>query len=123
LAERHADGVLLFTCNGRWSRLFSKPDHDAGVIGDLMGDPPISGFFAAGELGPVGGRNFVHGFTASMALFEERTPASQPLADALAATPVETAATPVGTAATPADTTPTPAVVNAPPEETSPKPS
>ncbi|MDQ6616261.1 MAG: FIST C-terminal domain-containing protein [Actinomycetota bacterium] len=74
LADRHADGVLLFTCNGRGSRLFDKPDHDAGVIGDLMGDPPISGFFAAGELGPVGGRNFVHGFTASMALFEETAP-------------------------------------------------
>jgi small ligand-binding sensory domain FIST len=73
LADRRADGVLLFTCNGRGSRLFAKPDHDAGVIGDLLDDPPVSGFFAAGELGPVGGRNFVHGFTASMALFEERT--------------------------------------------------
>lgn len=93
LADRRADGVLLFTCNGRGSRLFAKPDHDAGVIGDLMGDPPITGFFAAGELGPVGGRNFVHGFTASMALFEERTPASQLLADAMAATPADTAAT------------------------------
>jgi small ligand-binding sensory domain FIST len=71
LADRNADGVLLFTCNGRGSRLFAKPDHDAGVIGDLLGDPPMSGFFAAGEVGPVGGRNFVHGFTASMALFEE----------------------------------------------------
>jgi small ligand-binding sensory domain FIST len=74
LAECHADAVLLFTCNGRGSRLFAKPDHDAGVIGDVLGDPPVSGFFAAGELGPVGGRNFVHGFTASMALFEEPSP-------------------------------------------------
>lgn len=73
LADRHADGVLLFTCNGRGLRLFDKPDHDAGVIGDLLGDPPVAGFFAAGEVGPVGGRNFVHGFTASVALFEERT--------------------------------------------------
>ncbi|MDQ1393118.1 MAG: hypothetical protein QOF30_2095 [Acidimicrobiaceae bacterium] len=71
LADRHADGVLLFTCNGRGTRLFTKPDHDAGVVGDLLGEPPVAGFFAAGELGPVGGRNFVHGFTASMALFEE----------------------------------------------------
>jgi small ligand-binding sensory domain FIST len=74
LADRHADGVLLFTCNGRGSRLFAKPDHDAGVIGDLLGDPPVAGFFAAGEVGPVGGQNFVHGFTASMALFEEPSP-------------------------------------------------
>ena len=71
LAERRADGALLFTCNGRGSRLFDRPDHDAGVVADLLGNPPLAGFFAAGELGPVGGRNFVHGFTASMALFED----------------------------------------------------
>ncbi|MDP9074253.1 MAG: FIST C-terminal domain-containing protein [Actinomycetota bacterium] len=69
LADQRADGALLFTCNGRGSRLFDQPDHDAGVVGDLLGNPPVAGFFAAGELGPVGGRNFVHGFTASMALF------------------------------------------------------
>jgi small ligand-binding sensory domain FIST len=74
LADRQADAVLLFTCNGRGSRLFEQLDHDAGVIGDLLGDPPVSGFFAAGEVGPVGGRNFVHGFTASLALFEEARP-------------------------------------------------
>jgi small ligand-binding sensory domain FIST len=74
LADRRADGVLLFTCNGRGSRLFDKPDHDAGVVGDLLGDPPVAGFFAAGEVGPVGGHNFVHGFTASMAIFEEHSP-------------------------------------------------
>jgi small ligand-binding sensory domain FIST len=83
LAQRHADAVLLFTCNGRGSRLFAQPHHDAGVIGNLLGDPPISGLFAAGEIGPVGGRNFVHGFTASMALFEEPDPALAPLPNPL----------------------------------------
>jgi small ligand-binding sensory domain FIST len=78
LADRRAEGVLLFTCNGRGTRLFDEPDHDAGVIGDLLGDPPVAGFFAAGEIGPVGGTNFVHGFTASMALFEERLPSASP---------------------------------------------
>ena len=53
------------------SRLFATPNHDAEVVGDSLGDPPVAGFFAAGELGPVGGRNFMHGFTASIALFEE----------------------------------------------------
>jgi small ligand-binding sensory domain FIST len=73
LALRRADGALLFTCNGRGSRLFAEPNHDAGVVGEALDDPPVAGFFAAGELGPVGGRNFMHGFTASLALFEEQT--------------------------------------------------
>jgi small ligand-binding sensory domain FIST len=71
LALRHADGALLFTCNGRGTRLFDQPDHDAGVVSDLLGDPPLAGFFAAGELGPVGTRNFLHGFTASVVLFRD----------------------------------------------------
>jgi small ligand-binding sensory domain FIST len=48
--------------------LFDEPDHDARVMADLLGPVPLAGFFAAGEIGPVGGQNFVHGFTASMAL-------------------------------------------------------
>jgi small ligand-binding sensory domain FIST len=71
LAARTADGALLFTCNGRGSRLFAEPNHDAGVVSEALDNPPVAGFFAAGELGPVGGRNFMHGFTASLALFEE----------------------------------------------------
>jgi small ligand-binding sensory domain FIST len=66
-----ADGVLLFTCNGRGTNMFPEPDHDAGVVAEVLGDPPTAGFFAQGEFGPVGGRNFVHGFTASMALFTD----------------------------------------------------
>lgn len=63
-------GALLFTCNGRGSRLFSGPDHDVGVLRELLGPIPVAGFFAMGELGPVGGQNFVHGYTASVVLFE-----------------------------------------------------
>jgi small ligand-binding sensory domain FIST len=63
-------GALLFTCNGRGTRLFPAPHHDAGVIRHVLGDIPLAGFFAAGELGPVGGKNFMHGFTASIALFD-----------------------------------------------------
>jgi small ligand-binding sensory domain FIST len=64
-------GALLFTCNGRGTRLFSEPHHDATSIGVTLGDIPLGGFFAAGELGPVSGKNFMHGFTASIALFYE----------------------------------------------------
>jgi small ligand-binding sensory domain FIST len=73
LAFQEAEGALMFTCNGRGTRLFSAPNHDAEVVGDLLANPPLAGFFAGGELGPVGGRNFVHTFTASMALFSEQT--------------------------------------------------
>jgi small ligand-binding sensory domain FIST len=69
LAGRPAAGALLFTCNGRGSRLFAEPNHDAGMLARLMGDMPVAGFSCAGELGPVGGRNYLHGFTASIALF------------------------------------------------------
>jgi len=62
-------GALLFTCNGRGRRMFGVADHDASMIEDLLGGIPLAGFFAAGEIGPIAGRNALHGFTASMALF------------------------------------------------------
>jgi small ligand-binding sensory domain FIST len=68
-ANGPAGGALLFTCNGRGSRMFQMPSHDAGAIADELGPVPTAGFFAAGELGPVGGTNFIHGFTASVVLF------------------------------------------------------
>ena len=71
LGGRRPAGALLFTCNGRGSRLFSEPDHDAGLIAKMLGEIPVAGFFCAGELGPVGRRNFLHTFTASIALFPD----------------------------------------------------
>ena len=68
---RKPAGALLFTCNGRGTRLFGVADHDAAIVSGEFG-PALAGFFAAGELGPIGGRNFLHGFTASLALFYER---------------------------------------------------
>ena len=64
-----AEAALLFTCNGRGRHLFTVPDHDAGMVENLLGPIPLAGAFCAGEIGPVGGRNFLHGFTASLALF------------------------------------------------------
>ena len=58
--------ALLFTCNGRGTRLFPDPHHDAASVKAELGNFPIAGFFAQGEIGPVGGRNFLHGFTASL---------------------------------------------------------
>lgn len=72
LAGRRADGALLFTCNGRGRRLFDAGDHDAGVLDTVVDGGATAGMFCAGELGPVGGRNFLHGYTASMILFADR---------------------------------------------------
>jgi small ligand-binding sensory domain FIST len=69
LAERSAAGALLFTCNGRGRHMFSVANHDAGALAASLGSLPVSGFFCAGEIGPVGDRSFLHGFTATMALF------------------------------------------------------
>jgi small ligand-binding sensory domain FIST len=63
--------ALLFSCNGRGARLFGPVDHDPSVVGEELGEFPTVGFFCNGEIGPVGGRNFLHGFTASLLLFKE----------------------------------------------------
>jgi small ligand-binding sensory domain FIST len=68
-AGRGVRAALLFTCNGRGVHLFGHPDHDTGLIEELLGPMPLAGAFCAGEIGPVGGQNFLHGFTASIALF------------------------------------------------------
>lgn len=68
LGSAGAAGALVFTCNGRGRHMFDQPDHDANALADVLA-APAGGFFAAGEIGPVGGRNFLHGFTATMAVF------------------------------------------------------
>lgn len=72
LAARHADGALLFTCNGRGTELFGDDDHDARALGEALDRPPLAGMSCAGELGPVGGRSFLHTFTASVLLLHDR---------------------------------------------------
>jgi small ligand-binding sensory domain FIST len=70
-----ADAALIVTCNGRGSRLFQEPHHDVRAVRSILGPIPAAGFFAMGEIGPVAGRNYIHGFTASIALF---TPGNAP---------------------------------------------
>jgi small ligand-binding sensory domain FIST len=62
-------GTLLFTCNGRGAGMFGVADHDASALDYAFAGAPAAGFFCAGEIGPVGDRNFLHGFTATMAVF------------------------------------------------------
>lgn len=71
------EGALLFTCNGRGAFLFGTPDHDVQVVREELATSGVAGFFAAGEIGPVAGRNHVHGFTASMLVFGSGTAADR----------------------------------------------
>lgn len=64
-------GALLFSCCGRGEGLFGQPHHDSGAVKERLGPIPTAGFFAQGEIGPVGGRNFLHGYTASVVIFSE----------------------------------------------------
>ncbi len=66
-------GALLFSCNGRGTRLYNHPDGDLSTIKKVFGQVDLAGFFCAGEIGPVGGKNFLHGHTASLALFRPVT--------------------------------------------------
>jgi len=72
-ASSEAAGALIFSCNGRGTRMFEQPNHDVSAVrAGLDAAVPVAGFFAMGEIGPVGGRNFLHGFTASVAVFRPR---------------------------------------------------
>jgi small ligand-binding sensory domain FIST len=66
-------GALLFSCNGRGTRMFPTADHDAGAIAEELAAIPAAGLFCNGEIGPVGGRSFLHAFTATMVLFESNS--------------------------------------------------
>lgn len=64
-----AAGAVLCSCNGRGSHMFDRPNAESTLISDALGHSPLAGFFAAGEIGPIGNENFLHGFTASLAVF------------------------------------------------------
>jgi small ligand-binding sensory domain FIST len=68
-------GALLFSCLGRGENLYGLPNFDTGVFREHLGEVPVGGFFCNGEIGPVGGATFLHGYTSSFGLFRPRTPA------------------------------------------------
>ena len=72
LFAHDADGALLFTCSGRGTALFGEEDHDAHLVTQALDRAPLAGMSCAGELGPVGGRSFLHSFTASLLLLNDR---------------------------------------------------
>ncbi len=62
-------GSLLFSCLGRGVSLYGQPDHDSRELRSALGEVPIGGFFCGGEIGPVGGTTYLHGYTSVIALF------------------------------------------------------
>jgi small ligand-binding sensory domain FIST len=72
LGDRQVFGGCLCSCNGRGRGLFGRPNHDAEMVQSRLGPFGLSGFFCNGEIGPVGERNFLHGYTASLALFVKK---------------------------------------------------
>jgi len=69
LGGRTPAGALVFACNGRGRGMFGSADHDAFAVARVLDGAPSAGFFAAGEIGPVGGEYFLHTFTATVAVF------------------------------------------------------
>ena len=65
-------GGCLCSCNGRGQNLFGRPNHDAEMVQQRLGPVGLAGFFCNGEIGPVGDKNFLHGYTASLALFVKK---------------------------------------------------
>jgi small ligand-binding sensory domain FIST len=57
---------------GRVKRLYGESDHDSSLFKSVVGDIPVGGFFCNGEIGPVGGKTYLHGYTSSIAVFSPR---------------------------------------------------
>jgi small ligand-binding sensory domain FIST len=77
-AKRQLEGATVYggclcSCNGRGQGLFGEPDHDARMVQQQLGPLGLAGFFCNGEIGPIGEKNFLHGFTASLALFVKKS--------------------------------------------------
>jgi small ligand-binding sensory domain FIST len=67
------EGALLFSCLGRGANLYGETDHDSRAFRDHLGEIPLGGFFCNGEIGPVQGQTFLHGYTSVFAVFRRRT--------------------------------------------------
>jgi small ligand-binding sensory domain FIST len=65
-------GALMFSCLGRGEMLYDQPDFDSKLLRKYLPGIPVAGFFCNGEIGPVGGRTFLHGYTSAFALFRPK---------------------------------------------------
>jgi small ligand-binding sensory domain FIST len=72
LHPEEAAGALLFSCLGRGQYLYGQPNHDSECFKEYLGEIPLGGFFCNGEIGPVSGTTFLHGYTSSFGIFRAR---------------------------------------------------
>ena len=70
--ENQVHGALLFSCLGRGQYLYGRPNHDTDIFHEKLGPVPLGGFFCNGEIGPVSGTTFLHGYTSSFGIFRPR---------------------------------------------------
>jgi len=70
--ENQAQGALLFSCLGRGEYLYGRPNHDTELFHEKLGSVPLGGFFCNGEIGPVSGTTFLHGYTSSFGIFRAK---------------------------------------------------
>jgi small ligand-binding sensory domain FIST len=75
--DSRAAGALLFSCLGRGKYLYGESNHDSECFRQYLGEIPLGGFFCNGEIGPVGGTTFLHGYTSSFGIFREKQPAGK----------------------------------------------
>lgn len=70
--QDQAAGALLFSCLGRGKYLYGQSNYDSDCLREYLGDIPVGGFFCNGEIGPVGGTTFLHGYTSSFGIFRAK---------------------------------------------------
>lgn len=72
LGQKPPAGALLFSCLGRGSHLFGEPNHDSKIFHRFVGQLPLGGFFCNGEIGPVHGQAYLHGYTSAFGIFRAK---------------------------------------------------
>ncbi|MFO1462958.1 MAG: FIST C-terminal domain-containing protein [bacterium] len=72
LGHQPPAGALLFSCLGRGAALFGVPNHDSELFRRFAGEVPLGGFFCNGEIGPVQGHSYLHGYTSSFGIFRPK---------------------------------------------------
>lgn len=85
--REHVAGALLFSCLGRGEHLYGQTNHDSALFQQKLGQLPMAGFFCNGEIGPVGGTTYLHGYTSCFALFRPLYVSAAPVSAPSSAVP------------------------------------